>query len=254
MIGRRRLVYGQTYLDLQTTPPAVAWQMLRTLRSSPPGNAQRGDRRQTFNAALEQAEQLFGAAANVGPAARPLLAFYGLSQAGRAVAAAALDVSNREYRLGGHGITTGQMQGLAASGLAALTVEDQGEGSLPNLRAFSMQPRCQRQHHLANYGDCFPTLAVSHYPTRGVSVRSRSGSLARRSGFTTYPLPCSAFQQIWRTPGANLMRTQALPQSVSVVDRLGVHNPRDEPDWPEAWRRHGRSAHHFAQPKLCRDR
>jgi len=126
-------VYGQTWLDLQTTPPAVAWQMLRTLRANPPGNASKGDRKETFNAALEQAEQLFGAAANVGPAARPLLVFYGLSQAGRAIAAAALAANNDQYRLGGHGIRTGEMQGLVASGLAALTIENQGRGAFTQI-------------------------------------------------------------------------------------------------------------------------
>lgn len=38
-------------------------------------------------AALEQAEELSRAAADIGPAARPLLLFYALSQAGRAIAA-----------------------------------------------------------------------------------------------------------------------------------------------------------------------
>jgi hypothetical protein len=81
-------MYGQSWMDLNLTPPRVAWQMLRTLRSAPPGWVGRGRRRAVFAAAMEQAEQLFGAAADVGPATRPLLAFYGLSQAGRAIAAA----------------------------------------------------------------------------------------------------------------------------------------------------------------------
>lgn len=126
-------MYGQTYLDLGTTPPAVAWQMLRTLRANPPGSASKGDRKQTFNMALEQAEQLLGAALAVGTAARPLLAFYGLSQAGRAVAAAAQGVSNKDYRLDGHGIRIGAMQGVATGGLASLLVEDQGQGSFTTL-------------------------------------------------------------------------------------------------------------------------
>ncbi|KZB82894.1 YaaC family protein [Amycolatopsis regifaucium] len=129
-------MYGQTWLDLGTTPPPVAWQMLRTLRANPPGRAGRGDRKRTFNMALEQAEQLLGAALTVGPAARPLLAFYGLSQAGRAVAAAARAVSNDDYRLDGHGIRTGEMQGIATTGLAALTVADQGKGSFTQLARF----------------------------------------------------------------------------------------------------------------------
>ncbi len=49
---------------------------------------------------------MFDAAATVGVATRPLLLFYGLSQGGRAVAAAAKHVGNNEYQLRGHGIKT----------------------------------------------------------------------------------------------------------------------------------------------------
>lgn len=61
------------------------WDDLRATRWRPPPPASQDlDRQQTYVAALEQAEQLFRAAANVGAAARPLPLFYGLSQAGRA--------------------------------------------------------------------------------------------------------------------------------------------------------------------------
>jgi hypothetical protein len=54
-----------------------------------------------FQAALEQAEQLMRAAAEVGAAARPLPLFYSLSQAGRAITAARV---GDPWRLGGHGL------------------------------------------------------------------------------------------------------------------------------------------------------
>jgi hypothetical protein len=55
--------------------------------------------------ALEQAEQMFRAAVSVGPATRPLLVFYGLNQAGRAIAAAASKIAADEgWQLQGHGI------------------------------------------------------------------------------------------------------------------------------------------------------
>ena len=47
-------------------------------------------RRRIFTAALNQAEELSIAASGVSYAARPLLEFYSLSQAGRAIAAAHL--------------------------------------------------------------------------------------------------------------------------------------------------------------------
>jgi hypothetical protein len=84
--------------------PAEAWEKLRASRANPPGKAGSGARRKTYAAALEQAEQMFRAAAVVGPATRPLQVFYGLSQAGRAIAAAAVDLKGEDWRLDGHGI------------------------------------------------------------------------------------------------------------------------------------------------------
>lgn len=61
---------------------------LRSLRSQRPPLARKGSRAQAYGAGLEQAEQLWRASQNVGPEARPLLLFYGLTQAGRALCAA----------------------------------------------------------------------------------------------------------------------------------------------------------------------
>lgn len=77
-----------------------AWQRIRVLRAKPPARVV-GERARVFTSALEQAEQLMGAAADVGPAASPLLLFYSVSQAGRAIAAARL---GEEWRLSGHGL------------------------------------------------------------------------------------------------------------------------------------------------------
>lgn len=58
-------------------------------------------RRHTFSAALQQFEELLGAAELVGPSSRPLPLFYALSQAGRAITAAH---SLGTWELAGHGI------------------------------------------------------------------------------------------------------------------------------------------------------
>lgn len=79
------------------------WAALRSTRAEPPAGI-KGGRRKTYVAALEQAQQMFTAAANVGVATRPLLLFYALSQGGRAIAAAAKHVHNNDYPLVGHGI------------------------------------------------------------------------------------------------------------------------------------------------------
>ncbi len=83
----------------------AAWEKLRGTRWSPPAAAS-GDpaRRRTYVFALEQAEQMFRAAATVGVATRPLQVFYGLSQAGRAIAAAAAALVGDGWELSGHGI------------------------------------------------------------------------------------------------------------------------------------------------------
>lgn len=81
------------------------WERLRGTRWDPPAAASAVEaRRRTYVFALEQAEQMFRAAAEVGVATRPLLVFYGLSQAGRAIAAAAAHAPGDGWELEGHGI------------------------------------------------------------------------------------------------------------------------------------------------------
>ncbi|MFE2078024.1 YaaC family protein [Streptomyces misionensis] len=90
------------YIDVNADE---AWERLRASRWKPPGRAAgTASRRKTYAAALEQTEQMFRAAAVVGPATRPLQVFYGLSQAGRAIAAAAVTLKGEEWRLVTHGI------------------------------------------------------------------------------------------------------------------------------------------------------
>ncbi|MEW2121213.1 hypothetical protein AB0945_39970 [Streptomyces sp. NPDC005474] len=81
-----------------------AWERLRASRSDPLGRADTGSRRKTYAAALDQAEQTFQAAATVGTATRPMQVFYGLSQAGRAIAAAAVAIKGEDWNLTSHGI------------------------------------------------------------------------------------------------------------------------------------------------------
>ena len=84
----------------------TVWERLRETRWNPPPAAAADEaRRRTYVFALEQAEQMFRAAAGTGVATRPLLVFYGLSQAGRAIAAAAASAGAGGWELEGHGIT-----------------------------------------------------------------------------------------------------------------------------------------------------
>ncbi|MFD7451798.1 YaaC family protein [Kitasatospora sp. NPDC059827] len=75
--------------------------------SRTPGAATRTDkRRSVYVSALEQAEQLFTSAGEADYASRPLLLFYGLSQAGRAIAAAGKAPKGAGWELRSHGIHT----------------------------------------------------------------------------------------------------------------------------------------------------
>lgn len=75
---------------------------MRATRADPPGSARSDpDRREVYSAALQQAEDLFDAAAAVGALARPLPLYYAVSQAGRAIAAAWVADG---WRARGHGL------------------------------------------------------------------------------------------------------------------------------------------------------
>ncbi|GAA3902646.1 hypothetical protein GCM10023084_63900 [Streptomyces lacrimifluminis] len=78
---------------------------LRRMRAAPPGMAgQNAQRLRTFQAALEQAEQFLSSAESAGYETKPVFAFYALSQAGRAIAAASGHLTDDEYRPSGHGM------------------------------------------------------------------------------------------------------------------------------------------------------
>ena len=83
----------------------AVWEKLRGTRWSPPAAAASDSlRRRTYVFALEQAEQMFRAATTAGVATQPLQVFYGLSQAGRAIAAAAPALTGEDWKLAGHGL------------------------------------------------------------------------------------------------------------------------------------------------------
>lgn len=93
-----------------------AWRAIRQTRSTlPVGMAE--SRRLLYASALEQAEQQFRAAASVGPESRPLNLFYGLSQAGRAIAAARTpDGQGISPVVAGHGLKVQELDSLRPGG------------------------------------------------------------------------------------------------------------------------------------------
>jgi YaaC-like Protein len=127
--GGPRLTAG-TLDDLAKPSREMVWRHLRALRHQPPGRASGGERRRVFGAALEQAQQLF-TAASVHYASRPILLFYGLSQAGRAIAACSTKAGPNAWRLSGHGIDVPDLEQRPQ--LPDLAVADKGKGAFTQL-------------------------------------------------------------------------------------------------------------------------
>lgn len=116
---------------------------------------------------MEQAEQFFSAAQAVGPATKPVLLFYGLSQAARTVAAASPSARQGEWRLGGgHGLTVGPMQGIAGVGLASLLLKDRGRGTFTGLADILNAASLPMETRLGDLWSVVPALELA--PLRGM--------------------------------------------------------------------------------------
>ena len=159
LVSNRRL--AATWAEAQARSRADVWRDIRAFRHDPPGPANRGARRKVFGSALEQAEQLFGAAEEIGYAARPILLFYGLSQAGRAIAAAC-KACRSDWRLSGHGIAVKNL-GQQAS-LDNVKVADQGSGSFTQLAPMLNSGTLPDEATLGQIWSTIPDLADQPLP------------------------------------------------------------------------------------------
>jgi hypothetical protein len=122
-----------TLWTLSLPTRAEVWRSLRGMRALPPAAVRQDTHRfETYQTALEQAQQLLLASEQVGYAARPLLLFYGLSQGGRAVAAASNRLAGEEWRLSNHGIGVARDQ---RSSVGRVAVIGRAQGSLPGVAA-----------------------------------------------------------------------------------------------------------------------
>lgn len=89
---------------MRFSDPSYDMSRVRALRADPVGPASDSPtRRAVFGAALQQFEELLLAAREVGPAASPILLFYALNQAGRAVVAAH---EGEDRDVASHGLST----------------------------------------------------------------------------------------------------------------------------------------------------
>ncbi|MCW3027163.1 MAG: hypothetical protein JWN81_374 [Solirubrobacterales bacterium] len=114
---------------------------IQALRASPPRLAAApGARRRVFGAALGQWDALLGASAEVVPAASPILLFYALSQAGRALCAA--NVPGQPWRASSHGLKIGDPP--PAIGETTISPDGGEHGSFAMVcRALATPPLCE---------------------------------------------------------------------------------------------------------------
>lgn len=130
---------ARRYGSSMETTGRAAWERLRASRWEPPPPTSRtAERRLTYQTALQQSEELFTAAGHVGFVVRPVLVFYALSQAGRAIAAAADSASGDQWRLLGHGIKARGLEGPLTE--VRVLADRSGQGSFTRLSTLLGSP------------------------------------------------------------------------------------------------------------------
>lgn len=152
------------------------WEQLRGTRWNPPAAAAEDPaRRRTYVFALEQAEQMFRAAAGTGVATRPLLLFYGLSQAGRAIAAAAASAGSGGWAMEGHGIrcVPGTLRG-PLPGIGVQADKAGSKGSFARLSELLGSPLWARTEPLtlSTLWDSLPENRLAQLDDAGTSRRT----------------------------------------------------------------------------------
>jgi hypothetical protein len=158
---------------------------------------------------LEQAEQLFTAAEAIGYGSRPLLAFYGLSQAGRALAAAA---NTDQWPLRGHGITASNL----SDDLLGITVQNSGKpgssGSFVRLAQLLGSGTLTKPVPIAAIWDSIPELA--RRPLRAVlDHRRRPALTVIKLELQTPPSRSDYLEGNWRYQ----LRVTGLPPHLSLA-------------------------------------
>jgi hypothetical protein len=142
---------------------SMTWFRLRERRSSLRSRSRVGDsagRRQTFAAAMQQFEEQFTAAKVVTAYTRPLNLYYGLAQAGMAIAAAQ---APDPWSFSRHGLTLTDRSG----DLAAMMVRHEGEGGFQKIAAATGSASCQAKSS---------RRASAWHPTRATTARPRRRS------------------------------------------------------------------------------
>lgn len=171
-----------TWYQLRLRSKASVWRAIRGRRANPPVPPGSPQRQATFQSALEQAEQQFRAAALIDFDSRALNLFYGLSQAGRALAAASTALPNGDWRLNGHGL---KLPGLetAKANVARIAVKSDGNADSSFRRLSTIFGSDQPE--AVTLGDLWPLLYETSFgpllaETIYTPLKVRLGSPASR--------------------------------------------------------------------------
>lgn len=138
-----------------------AWSVLRLLRSQPPGKADNTpQRRRTFSAALEQAEELWRAAAQIPPAASPIVLFYAMTQAAVALCAARVeDVSWEARPRHGLNLLNPDLRDGRLPSLKEIQISEQGQGFVHQVAGLLGSPVLTHRENLAALLRSLPEFA-----------------------------------------------------------------------------------------------
>ena len=112
---------------------------------------------------------MFTTAAAVDYASRPILLFYGLSQAGRAVAAASTAAGNDSYRLSGHGIEAANLSQRPP--LHLIELADKGLGSFTQLASLLACGSLPQGAPFGQVWAAIPDLRDSPLDTAGIEYK-----------------------------------------------------------------------------------
>lgn len=166
--GRACLGYAQngrmtTWYEMGLRTNAEVWRSIRGRRADPPVLPGSDQRRATFQSALEQAEQQFRAAALIDFDSRALNLYYGLSQAGRAIAAASSALPDDGWRLKHHGLSVDQLDSIGPD-IAAVKVKTIGKEDTSFRRLSSVFG--SDQPAMATLGDVWPLIYDTQFGPR----------------------------------------------------------------------------------------
>lgn len=112
--------------ESESDSPEESWRRIRALRATPPIGMP-PSRRTLFTSSLEQAQQQFASASSVGFESRALNLYYGLSQAGRAIAAALTpEKIGKSPEVSGHGLRVVDLPASRAKSFWEIQVKAEG--------------------------------------------------------------------------------------------------------------------------------